>query len=563
MAESLEQLARRCTELYSKGDLAGVVRLGGRLTQHPEAEASHHNLVGMARAQTGDLVGALGCFEQAYRLKPGNADYARHYGWVALQLGQSYHAINALKEAARLAPQAAEHHWLLADALAGAGEMVDALRKYRDALTTDQGCLAAARGLVRTLVHAGRLLEARAESEALLRRFPEDPGLRTFAAQARAGSDRDQALALLREELAREQPTADAVEVVVTEGLLELRAAAVEGAQRVLDQQRGESRARARLQHLLADLFDRGGEYETAFRHYAEGNRVARAVLKARNNLWSRQQAQKSIEQTIQRFPRRLSDVADRFAIDGKVAPLWIMGLPRSGKTLLELILDQHGEIAAGFERGVVGGLLHTAETRAGEPAVELFRRGDTAVQDALQQAQAQRDHEAGGARYQTDTRPANLRFLGFLAATSPQAKFVFIRRDPLDLGFALFAKFFPMMDGWDTSLRDIAHAIHQHHQLMDFWEHRLGDRAIRISYEELVSDEEAVTRRVLDLVGLPWEPALGPPVEAARIASSGREQIGRSRLDRRFVGLAEPYREWLGPLTEELDKLGEWPAGR
>lgn len=563
MAESLQQLAQRCNELYNKGDLASVVKLGGRLTQHPEAEAVHHNLVGMARAQTGDLVGARRCFKQAHRLKPGNADYARHYGWVSHQLGIRYSAINALKEAARLAPQAVEHHWLLAHALDAAGEMVDARRKYRDALKVDRDCLEAARGLVRTLVRDGRLLEARNEAEALLRRFPGDPKLRTFAAQANAGSNRDYALALLRDELAREQPTSDAVEVVVTEGLLELRDMAIDGAQRVLERRREDSQERAQMQHLLAQLLDRGGEYETAFRHYEEGNRIARSVLQARNRLWSRQQVQKRTDATIRRFPKKLSEVADQFAIDGEVTPLWIMGLPRSGKTSLETILDQHSEVAAGFERGIIGDLLHTAEEQTGQPVVELFRRGDDTVRHALQQAQAQRDHEAAGARYQTDTRPANLRFLGFLAATSPQAKFVFIRRDPLDLGFALYAKFFPSMDGWDTSLRDIAHAIHQHHQLMDFWEGILGDRVTRISYEELVGDEEGVTRRVLDLAGLSWESALAPPEEEARIASPGHEQIGRSRLDRRFVGLAEPYRERLGPLVEELDKLGELPAGR
>lgn len=556
MTEDIDSLAARCDQLLQQGDLAGARELAERIIRSgARLKAVHHNLVGVVRVQSGDLPGAIECFERARKLRPDSAQYARHLGWAQFLVGRRFPALRAMQDAVRLNPKHAQGHWLLGYIQQTLGNQEAAHGSYTQALTLEPKLAPAAAGLLSTLLGMGRRGEAREAVPDLLRRFPDDGALHVQAAHALIGTDPSRAAECIRTALSTEPPTAAALDAVLALGLDDLVGEAIERARLLAGQNSAREEDRISALYALGNLFDRENDPDTAFEWLAEANRKARDHKKRIGRL-----------NAPEWWAQRLDDIRGNFPLDriavtdtpaNEPQPLCILGLPRSGKSSIERILARHSLVAAGYEQTYIGDLIRTLEEKTGASHTELLRDGDGRLDNALQRARKQRNHDAAGMRYQTDTKPAHLRLAGLVAVAWPGARFIFVHRDRLDTGFSIYAKQFPNMDGWDTDLEDIARGIRYHETLTAFWTEHLGDRVLNVHYEDLVRDEPGTVARILEFAGLDPEPALAPPDTAGRSLSPAHDPAERVRLDDRFIGIAERYRHHLAPLATAL---GEAP---
>ena len=236
--------------------------------------------------------------------------------------------------------------------------------------------------------------------------------------------------------------------------------------------------------------------------------------------------------------------------------PLFVVGLPRSGSTLVDRILSSHSAVSSRGERI--------------DLALELVRAAGPAASKAeLVQRSRQLDLRQLGARYcthlapgpaarQIDKTPANFLYLGLIARALPEARIVHIRRQPLDACYAMYKTLFRMAYPFSYDLRDLGRYWLAYDRLMAHWRRLLpAERFLEVDYEDLVAAQEAVSRRLLAHAGLPWEDAClaferNPQPSLTASAAQVRQPIYASS-----VALWRRYEHELAPLVAMLRDAG------
>jgi len=241
---------------------------------------------------------------------------------------------------------------------------------------------------------------------------------------------------------------------------------------------------------------------------------------------------------------------------DGPV-PVFIVGQPRSGTTLLERILAGAPDVADAGELRDFGFQARVAAKQPGPPAP------DAALLDALATVEpaelgrrylAHTRWRAGGRRFYTDKLPANVLWLGHIARALPRAKFLHLVREPMDVGFSnlkeLFAGAYP--HSYDQA--EMAAHLRRYLALAQHWREAFPGRILDVPYEALVTRTEAVGREVFAFLGLPWQP--GAEDIAARrgtVATASAVQL-REPVHSRFLGQWRRYESALRPMQDLLD---------
>lgn len=245
--------------------------------------------------------------------------------------------------------------------------------------------------------------------------------------------------------------------------------------------------------------------------------------------------------------------------------PLFIVGLPRSGTTLVERILGRHSAV------GSVGEVseLALAVTRAANTA--LAGKGDqAATKQGLVQRAAQADMAALGRSYWhavrgygvdgtwlIDKSPLNFLYLGLIAAALPAAKIIHLRRHPMASGHAMFKTLFRMGYPFSYDQQDLGRYQLAYLRLMDHWREVLPDRFLDVDYEALVEDQAGQTRRMLDHCGLPWEEACLSFHEDTRPTSTASAAQVRRPLYRESLDRWRRHAAGLAPLAQVLSRGG------
>jgi len=248
------------------------------------------------------------------------------------------------------------------------------------------------------------------------------------------------------------------------------------------------------------------------------------------------------------------------------VAPIFIVGLPRSGSTLVEQILASHSAVEATFElpeagrliryidRQRVGGKLYPAAIADFDPRrlIDLGQRYD----------QETRRFRTGAPRF-IDKMPNNFATIGLLHLILPHARFINARRDPLDTCLSCYKQLFARGQSFTYDLLELGEYYLEYQRMMDHWHQVLPGRVLDVHYEDVVANLERETRRMLDFCGLPWEDACLRFHETERpVRTASSEQVRRP-IYRDAVGFWRNYASHLEPLRETLRPLLNRQASR
>lgn len=225
---------------------------------------------------------------------------------------------------------------------------------------------------------------------------------------------------------------------------------------------------------------------------------------------------------------------------------IFVVGLPRSGTTLVQQILTSHSAVSGGGEttrlslfakdiRGIAYADLVKYVERVGAPSTaRLWRHW--------------MDELFPGPGRVVDKTTNTSRLLGVAAALLPDAPLIWLKRDPLDCAWSCFRTYFGPSQPWSYDLEDIAFHFGLEAQLLTQWRDILGDRLLVVPYEELVTEPGPWISRMLAHCGLPEEPQAFAPHENRRPVSTASMMQVRRPINRAGVGAAEPYREFLAP---------------
>ncbi len=246
-------------------------------------------------------------------------------------------------------------------------------------------------------------------------------------------------------------------------------------------------------------------------------------------------------------------------------APLFIVGMPRSGTTLVESILSRHPDVVAQGETGEVAEIEEMAYARLGAAGRRLNRHELMLQLDRdWLAAQAEAMMKRAAARFSspfkiiTDKMPENAVRLGLIKRLFPHARIVHVRRHPLDVGVSNFFQRFSAGQGYSNRLDWIGIRTRQIADSMAIWKQALDLEILDVSYEKLVTDTEMEARRLVAFAGLDWDPACLEPQRTSRSVLTASQWQVRQPIYRRSMARWMRYEPWLGPMIEAMGGF-EW----
>jgi tetratricopeptide (TPR) repeat protein len=296
---------------------------------------------------------------------------------------------------------------------------------------------------------------------------------------------------------------------------------------------------RATAAFALAACRDAQAADGEAFAAYDLANRLAREAGRANGFTYD---AAARVART-DRIMSLFGAVADPVPRDAEPRIIFIVGMPRSGTTLIESVVGAHSRVFTGGERMAVRWIME-----------ELLSGAE--AWDAWRQSVWQGFPEAHRASVLTDKNPWNFDAIGLILRLLPEARIVHVRRNPLDTGLSIYQNQFSRHLQFANRLEDIGHYYGEYARLMAHWEKAAAGRFVTVQYEEFVRDFDESGPALLAACGLDWEPACRNFWEKPRVIGTMSTMQARRPLESR-AGRAHRYIAELAPLTESLRAAG------
>ncbi len=296
-----------------------------------------------------------------------------------------------------------------------------------------------------------------------------------------------------------------------------------------------------------------------AFPHYEEGNRLRREGIP-----YDAAETTEQVDRTIAFFTPEFFAARDGWGCPAP-DPIFILGMPRSGSTLVEQILASHPLVEGTAELPDIPLLARKLFGRDGGPEALAALSADdvrSLGEEYIERTKVQRRE---GKPFFIDKMPNNWVHVGLIRLILPNAKIIDARRHPLDCCVSNFRQHYARGQGFSYSLEDMGRYYADYVRLMAHFDRVQPGRVIRVIHEQLVDDPEAEIRRLLDALGLVFDPACLAFHETKRAVRTASSEQVRRPINREGIGQWRAYEAWLDPLKQALGPVLEvWsePAG-
>ena len=292
----------------------------------------------------------------------------------------------------------------------------------------------------------------------------------------------------------------------------------------------------------LAKAYEDLGDFEKAFTHYREGNELRKKLLK-----YDITQDEELFKKIKFNSPRIEQNSLSPQKLSKDLIPIFIVGMPRSGTTLVEQIISSHSRVTGAGELGFV------AEFGAGI-AIDFNEENDEAILDFRHKYLNKLKGFSNGNLIVIDKMPQNFRFIGLLAAAFPEAKIVHVKRNPAAVCWANYKQYFVSKSiGYCYEIDDVISYHKLYENLMDFWTNTLSNRIYKLDYEQLTVNQESETRQLIDYLDLEWdEKCLSPQNNLRSVATASNLQV-RKKI---YQGSSQKWKNFEPFLNNIFEKL-------
>lgn len=498
------------------------------IARSPDYAEAHYNL-GVVHYRRCDLDGAARYFARAVSLAPDHAAALNNLAAVLRKQSRLAEAETLLRRAVALEPANAGAHYNLGRILVELGQLDEARERFGRAIELKPRFAEALRSQGSLAIEFGELtaaleyLDAAIEADPDLGAAYQDRGLIARAVRGAPWTGKLAAAWARRGSLPIETAVA--------------------------------------LDFAMGKVREELGEYPAAFAAYAEANRLHYA-----EHPFDEASEERGLASTIGAFTPELyakaaASPAAPPASETRV-PIFVVGMPRSGTTLVEQVLASHPDILGAGELRTLGELA--GSLHAGSPA-RADRPAWLGRLRALGEEYLTRVGRLSGARrFVVDKMPGNYRYLGLIPLMIPEARIISVRRDPLDTCLSCYATPFREGHEYSSDLRVLARQYLRYRRLMQHWGAVLpSGRLIEVNYEALVADLEGEARRLLGYVGLPWHENCLRFHENRRTARTASVAQVRQPLYASSVARWKRFETQLAPLRALLEGVLQEPVTR
>ncbi|NIJ38466.1 thioredoxin-like negative regulator of GroEL [Sphingopyxis panaciterrae] len=521
MTDPVELLRRAGRDALATGTPGDVRRIAAALQNLPGGAAEAYFLTGIIEAGAGRAGQAIQLIGKAAALSP-SADYQAHLARFLILARRDGEAREAASRAEALEPDDAHIFDTIGCVHARLGAHADAVRLFEQAVEREPANRNFRYNLAVALSFVGQAEQAEEHLDAIVAAAPTDgrahfalSGLRRQTPEKNHIARLDQALAAARRD----------------------------------DDQ-------IRIRYALAKEYEECGESEGAFHH------LQRASAQRRQETGYAFAQDARIFDAVESLFRSGDPLVG--SGDATVAPIFVVGMPRTGTTLVERILSSHADVqSAGELTAMPLAVKQLADQPTGaiiDPDTFAATRGRSASDLGRHYLTRCGPHlRADGGRF-VDKLPANFLYIGLIQRALPDARIICLRRDPMDTIWSNYKHLFARNSAfhhYSYDLIDTARYYLRFDRLMSFWREVFPGRVLELGYEALVSDQTGETRRLLDHCGLRWdERCLRFQENQGAVATPSAAQV-RQPIYADAVGQWRAYAEALGPARKLIEDAG------
>jgi tetratricopeptide (TPR) repeat protein len=570
--------------LQSSEHMQAIEQYEQVLDTTPKSETAWF-MLGRCRAELDQLDAAMEAYRKALAIKPEYAQALHGLGFALTRLGQNNEAIGYLRHALRLNPNMGHTHFALGNALQKLGNLDEALDHLMKAVTLNRGnpefqyglgtalsvtgrqdvavrhirraiqlrpdYIEAQISLAATLVTLGQPDDAYQMIEAVLEKHPDNLEAITLAATM------DQHRGNIDKAHERIRPLLDAgkthINLLLAYATICSKLGESEIAIDLMEQMLEKNptltaTGRCNLHFSLGDLYDKNKQYRQAFEHYHKGNELKHVEFDPAQHTAGIDAIINTHSTTMMAAMPRAGIRSDR--------PVFVVGMPRSGTTLVEQILSSHPAIFGAGELPdiiqQVGGLASLQDSTTEYPynIPTLSQQAiDSAAQDYLDRiAELSPDAERV-----VDKMPGNFMHLGYIELLFPGARIIHCKRDPLDTCLSNYFQNFSRSLHFSFNLTHLGVFYRNYLRLMEHWRGIITLPMLEVQYEDMIADQESGSRRIVEFCGLEWDENCMDFHKSERyVATASYDQV-RKPIYKSSVSRWKNYSDFIGPLRKAL----------
>jgi len=538
----------RALSALQAGAFSEAERLGRLALQLRVGDVGAANIVGQALLAQRKPSDAIPFFQMAIQKSPDQPNLHFNLCLAYQALGRIDFAIASAQQAITLDPKVAVLHSKLGQLMLQANAANDAIPILRHALTLDPKSIPIRINLAQALTDTNDLTEAESVVRATLFLAPNEPTAHRMLGriyQIRGEFDKavpcfeksiqiqpNQAAAYFALSYSRKAEPKDQVIVDAMQGLLRLPAIP-ESDRMLLDYAIGKS---------LDDL----EQQDQASHYFQKANDLALKSLAASDRSYQPQVEHQKIDQIIEQFDEDFI----RSSLTGSsnsTRPIFVVGMIRSGTTLVEQTLAKHSEVAAGGELRFW--LEHGPQFIAGLSS----DTNDWDVSELVSNYQTELDRISASSDFVTDKMPLNFMALGLIHLAFPKAKIIHVRRNPLDTCLSIFVTPYRTSPSFGHQIQNIADAYIQYQRLMDHWRSVIpAENLYEVDYEALVTEPEATSRAMAQFCGLRSRSGSQAEGQSVPVTTPSLWQV-RQPFYKHSIRRWELYRSLLEPILAQF----------
>jgi tetratricopeptide (TPR) repeat protein len=505
--------------LHGRGDLDDAIRAFRRAIAIKWDSAEVYSNLGVTLREQGKIDEAVVAYTHALSINPNYGEAHANLGLALYARGELERAIRHYRQAIRVKPTYPDAHSDLGVALYRQGKLGEAVAAFRQAISIQPGFAKAYSNLGVALEELGKIEEALSAFERAIKLAPSNANTYRLLADIKQFSPSDQYLQAM-EKLAERMTSLSVGDQI-------------------------------ELHFALAKAYDDIAEHDRSFRHLVEGNTLRRQQLTydeaASLNVFNR--VQETFTSELMREMGGFGDPSD--------LPAFIVGMPRSGTTLVEQIISSHPKV---FGAGELGYVLRAVAELSGQDLQSTF------IPDIAPSLSREQVYQFG-VRYVsaitalapraeriTDKMPINFLYIGLLHLALPNARIVHVRRNALDTCFSCFSKLFEGDQRFTYNLAELGRFYRAYEAMMEHWRKILPPGImLEVQYESLVSNFEDEARRIVEHCGLEWDGACLAFHRTERPVRTASAHQVRRPLYSSSIGRWHPYARQLEPLAQVL----------
>lgn len=577
-----------------EGGYKKSIRLYQSVLKIQENHIAANSNIGVLLVYFGQVDGSLKHCLKATKFAPKNALSHLNLGRCLVRLERFEEAMNAFADAFVLEPESPEICAEIADVWFSSGDLQEASDWYKRALKFSPDSTHAIAGIARILLDADNIEAALVLLDEKLEIFPDDidlnrayvdalwddgdvnkaiktldkiqssipenPWLLSKKGQLLASSgDVDGSLDCYRKALMINPICIPALHGLAVKQRSKFDTKLAKRMQKLLLNDALKDGSKALLHNGLSYYYDGHKKWMEAADHMSSGNKFQWSHQHKRGWDYDQKECREYFEKIRSIFTKEYFQSIEGFGSESE-QPVFIVGMPRSGTTLTEQILARHKQVLGIGERNFAARFFSSFTNLDSEKIQQLPDSLSVLISSSREKIQAisnrylqqlenlkNRDGDENIIRI-VDKMPDNYSLIGWILTLFPKAKIIHCRRDPRDIILSCWITQFGKIQ-WASRINDLCHRINQYHLMMEYWRSIVPDHLLEINYEDMVENQEAVSKKLINWIGLEWDTSCLKFYESDRIVRTASITQVRSPIYKSSVGRWKPYTPFIPEL--------------